>query len=180
MSVYNLIIWDDRIKGQRPRRGDRTFQVNDGTHLSWVLRNVAERAQAHRGQTFNLHIISHGIERKSADGTEMIGGWGIYVCKEGLNVYTINRLSRWKGLINNIVIYACSAARTDSRALSNGEGDGSFLCRNIARITGANVIASTVPQAYTAIDPDGKGISPGDWEGPVFGFTPNGEITQII
>jgi hypothetical protein len=178
MSIYNLILWDDRVRGRRPARGHRTYQVNNGTHLSWILRNVAERAQAHRGQTFNLHIIAHGFERPDSSG-HMVGGWGINICREGINIHTLRQFERWNGLVNNIFIYSCSAARIASNATADGDGDGNFLCYRLAQITGAHVFASTANQVYLHDNTDGRGIDVGRWEGRVFAYSPDGRSVQL-
>lgn len=178
MSNYNLILWDDRVVGTRPRRGDRTYQVNNGTHLSWILRNVAERAQMHQSQNFNLHIIAHGFERPDSEG-HLVGGWGINICREGINIRTLSQFRRWHGLINCIYIYSCSAARIAPNATPEGDGDGNYLCYRLAQITGAYVFASTANQIYLHNNTDGRGIDVGNWEGVVFGYAPNGSSVKV-
>jgi hypothetical protein len=173
MSVYNLILWDDRVRGSRPRRGDRTYQVNNGTHLSWILRTVSERAQLHTSQTFNLHIIAHGFERPDSSGS-LAGGWGINICREGINIHTVERFSRWNGLIDNILIFSCAIANTASNATPHGEGDGNYLCSRLAQITGAQVFASSSNQSYHHDTSDGLGISVGRFEGSTYVYTPDG------
>jgi hypothetical protein len=178
MSVYNLILWDDRVRGSRPRRGDRTYQVNNGTHLIWILRTISERAQLHTSQTFNLHIIAHGFERPDSSGS-LAGGWGINICREGINIHTVERFSRWNGLIDNILIFSCAIANTAPNATPEGEGDGNFLCYRLAQITGAYVFASTANQIYLHNNTDGRGIDVGNWEGVVFGYAPNGSSVKV-
>jgi len=85
----------------------------------------------------------------------------------------------WKGLIRRIVIYACAPADT-APGNEGTRGDGQRLCGELALWSGAEVIAARDTQYYNTVDASYSGgrrikdtIDFGDWEGPVYSFSPD-------
>ncbi len=171
----SIAIHDARLKGQF-RAGsmglDFVMRVSRHDALEWAFLKARGYAQAHGGLG-RLIILCHGHERVITDETTqesvIVGGFGLQLCREGLNNRTV-RLGRiLRGHVQTIVVYACAAADTHGNFQSMA-GDGQLLCRELAAYTNATVYASAATQYYAPETGDF-----GVWEGQVFRFTPQGE-----
>lgn len=93
--------------------------------------------------------------------------------KEDLSLNTVVHWARIKGLVKNIVVYACMAAHT-GKGKQGTIADGQRLMKLLAIATGATVYASEKSQRYSK-----DGMMFDKWEGRVFKFSPNGQITSV-
>ena len=79
-----------------------------------------------------------------AGGKLKTGGYGL---KMGTGIYRadIRKFKALQGLVDNIWITACGAARI-SPADWKGDGDGNVFCSDLAKASGAYVVAATTHQ----------------------------------
>ena len=174
--MYSVLLHDERLSGNTPDLSVTTGLTVDeddpiDTVLSWV-----GACHFMRGQIEDLAIMCHGYVNPQ-NGK---GGHGLQLSKDGVFLSNINRWSKIEGKVKYIFIYACNAADVDPAAPAN-EGDGRALCRSMAAMTGANVIAPVRTQEYhKSIKPwRWREIDFGDFEGPVYSFLPNGTVTNL-
>ncbi len=176
--MASMIIHDRRLAGQTPAYYNFVFQVNDKSHIRYIMHTTARRArQAHHLE--RLHILCHGYEATWDIGGQrcinaMHGGFGLQLGMEGLTLFNYGEASILKGLVDEIVLFACAPADTYSGNVGTW-GDGRRFCGYLALTTGARVIAARDTQYY---DDSNGPIDFGDWEGPVYLFTdssPDGE-----
>ena len=175
----SIAIHDARLKGQF-RAGsmglDYVMRVGRHDALEWAFLKTQSYARAHGGLA-RLVILCHGYERVITDEAtqESVvgGGFGLQLCREGLNNRTVGLGRILRGHVETIVVYACAAADTHANFQAMA-GDGQLLCRELAAHTGATVYASAATQYYAPETGDF-----GIWEGQVFRFTPRGERIEV-
>lgn len=137
-------------------------------YLGWA----AKVADGFPGKIIKSLVINcHGYY--SGDDRSSTGGYGLAL---GTGIFRSNteKFSVLKGKVGCIYITACGAARI-SQADAGGNGDGNLLCSEIAKNSGAYVIAGTTqqvssrfpvyPQHYIA-----------DYDGLVLRYTPSGSV----
>lgn len=181
--MATMIVHDTRLEGKTPLNYNFVMLVNGSRSIDSMIGTVAARARG-RGGLRTLHLFCHGYEGHSNIGQqttdiEAHGGFGLHLCREGLKLNNVNKTTAWKGLVSRIVIYACAPA--DTAAGNEGtRGDGQRLCGELALWSGAEVIAARDTQYYHRVDASYTGgrkvkdtIDFGDWEGPVYSFSPD-------
>ena len=166
------MIWhDQRLLGLAPGLGANVHVVNNTSPIANSVTWISQYAQSKHGLD-RLDILCHGFECiLELDGEQksvVRGGFGLQICNENLTNLNLSMLSRWNGLIQRIVIYACAAADTHPFN-RNAWGDGNLLMSEIAVYTGAYVVASNVTQYYNY-----SPIDFGRWEGTVYEYDPGG------
>jgi hypothetical protein len=174
--MYSVLLHDKRLSGNTPDRSDTTgFTVEEGDPLDRVLGwvNACHRM---KGQIEDLVIMCHGyVNPKNGKG-----GHGLQLSKDGVFLYNINKWTAIQGKVNWIFIYACNAADVDPTVSAN-EGDGRELCRRMAAMTGATVIAPVKTQEYDrSWNPlSWREIDFGGFQGPVYSFAPDGTVRKL-
>jgi hypothetical protein len=78
------------------------------------------------------------------------GGYGLKI-GQGIHRKDTGEFARLKGLVKEIWLRTCGAARIskltkDVGGVADGEGDGNLLCQEIAKASGAYVVAPTTKQ----------------------------------
>jgi hypothetical protein len=134
-----------------------TYEVPHGESPEHILSWAAEVARTSPWRYLETVIFnSHGCGPRLLIGSEI----------------TRNDTPKFevlKGLVNRIWLVACSAARIGE----GREGDGNLFCCEIAKASGAFVMASTANQKGE------KGVKYGyidDWEGTVLTYGPEGNV----
>jgi hypothetical protein len=201
--MQELIIWDIRLSGKRPR-GEEVAEVNQSIPLDYAIAWTAMKSGQYGGDV-NLKILAHGFEtgtgflagsrggwevsqpRLGADGRPVAtptssgllgvysqGGNGIQCCQEGILLSTISKFGVLRGKLKKIEILGCGAAYI-TPGCEGREGDGNLLCYRLAQIAQTSVRASSATQLY---DPDGP-IDFGAWEGTVLTYGPSGAVIKV-
>ncbi|MBP0462951.1 hypothetical protein J5Y09_03430 [Roseomonas sp. PWR1] len=181
--MTSMILHDSRLEGRTPRGYDYTFVVDGGTPLREAIGMVHANATMRRLDV--LHVFCHGIEipadmARGLSTNVPHGGFGLVLCGENLDLRNVSLTHRWRGLVGQIVIFACATA-----AVGPGNrmtrGDGQRFCAELAAWTGAEVIAGRDVQRYTRGAEtfwtrigfaQTSPIDFGGWEGPVYRFRP--------
>ena len=183
-----LILHDTRLEGMADNRtADRVETVDGGTVLEAALMRVGDFANGHGGLD-QLSIMCHGYEMVHNSPSQqvclMIGGGGLQLCREGLTRGTVAKTEVLKGLVNEILVYACAAADTHPDMVGT-TWDGRDLFSRMAVHTGAVVYAADVTQWYWRIH-DAVPNACSDyidfrgWEGNVWRFNPDGRSPVIV
>ncbi|MBS7809791.1 hypothetical protein [Roseococcus pinisoli] len=166
-----MVIHDRRLTGSTPAYYNYVMQVNARTDIRHIVEVTARRArQSHRLN--RLHILCHGFESNWDLGGQLCmpaahGGFGLQLGREGLNLFNYGLVSAWKGLVDEIVVFACAPADT-YRGNAGTWGDGKRFCGYLALTSAARVIAARDTQYY--VHGDGP-LDFEDWEGPVYEFS---------
>jgi hypothetical protein len=178
--MTSMIIHDSRLIGGTPNWYRFVMSVGPRKGIRSIVETVARSARETTGLR-KLHILCHGFEANWNVGRNMCvqtahGGFGIQLGTEGLSLNNYGVAAPWKGLVREIVLFACAPA--DTGAGNTGTwGDGKRFCGYLATVTGATVIAARDTQYYQPTGVNGR-IDFGAWEGPVFAFSdanPEGE-----
>ena len=170
--MASMVIHDRRLLGETPAYYNFVMQVNALTQIRHIVDWTARRARQAR-HLRRLHILCHGFENNWDLGGRMSlpaahGGFGLQLGLEGLNLFNYGLTSAWRGLIDEIVLFACAPAETYSGNAGTW-GDGKRFCGYLALTAGARVIAARDTQYYNYSA--GHPIEFGDWEGPVLEFS---------
>jgi hypothetical protein len=162
--------------------------VDEKVDLDHAIAWIASCARGCAQKYFDeLIVLCHGFE-SNLNATKRIctatghGGFGLSICDEGLRPDNAGKLRAWRDptgpLIRQITIYACATADSAScdYAYSNDPDrpvcvDGPKFAGKIATTTGAWVVAARDTQLY--VYNDKTPIDFGQWEGPVYLFSPN-------
>jgi hypothetical protein len=186
-----MLIHDKRLAGRTPSKlAENNYEVDGNVSIKHMIDWVHSYAGS-QGGLDDLYIMCHGYEANWNLGDQtctrfQVGGFGLAICAEGLDLTNAGLMAALKGDIKTITIFACATADT-------GEGnegtvaDGMRFCGEIALWTGATVIAATQTQFYSHerslldwIDGRDGEIDFGSWEGPVYSFSPDdGSATRI-
>lgn len=177
----SMIVHDMRLAGATPLNYNAVLEVNVSTNIDYVVSRVAYfgRIQTLTG----LHIFCHGYEADWNLSAKMCmptahGGFGLQLAKQGLTLFNVSKTAAWKGLVKQIVLFACAPADTGA-GNAGTYGDGKRFCGELALWSNAEVIAARDTQYYnraTAKYSGGRSVANtidfGAWEGPVLKFTP--------
>lgn len=183
ITKQKRMIWHDkRLLGNAPLIADNTHVVDATTDLDGSIGWIAHYAQT-QGGLDELIILCHGNEgnydlTRQASTMKTVGGLGLQLCKQGLNIGNVNKVEKWwpdrkdptTVLIQRVTIYACGTAETGPGNAGTW-GDGMRFMGYFAMSSGAYVVAARDNQIYHASN-DKKLIDFGDWEGPVYLFSP--------
>jgi hypothetical protein len=182
-----MIIHDTRLNGATPLNYNYVMDVSDKISIDFVVGRVAHFGRIQK--LASLHIFCHGFEADwNLTGKVCMptahGGFGLQLCKEGLTLFNVAKTAAWKGLVQQIVLFACAPADTGP-GNAGTYGDGKRFCGELALWSNAEVIAARDTQYYdrtTARYSGGRTVANtidfGAWEGPVYKFTlenPDGE-----
>ena len=175
------------IKIQQPSMALNSHDVPGAGYRMWNTWNVPANdnpdhilgwcatvaSSAPGGYLRCLIINCHGFyNNTSRSGT---GGYGLSIGTGILRSHT-SKFSLLRGKVANIWITACGTARI-SPTDAGGNGDGNLFCSEIARASGAYVVAATTHQV--------PGIEGGFWmpqnyiddfEGLVLRYNPSGGV----
>lgn len=189
--MSSMLVHDLRLAGQTPGNlAENNYEVDGSVPIQHMIDWIHSYAQS-QGGLENLYILCHGYEANWNLGDQtctrfQVGGFGLALCAEGLDLSNASLTAALKGDIKTITIFACATA--DTGAGNQGTAaDGMRFCGEIALWTKAAVIAATQTQFYTLettfwdwIKGRQGTIDFGDWEGPVYRFSPDdGSATQI-
>jgi hypothetical protein len=166
-----VVIHDKRLAGDPPTGGNMTtYQVSEKTPLEKLVKAINNTAGQY-GDMVRLKILCHGYEDKNGHG-----GYGLALCKEGLNLNTVNQLAPWRNQLSaSIWIYACATADV-APGCKGTIGDGRMLCSRIASTTCTGVRAADATQSYRHSFL--SAINFGNWEGNVLYFDARGMLVD--
>lgn len=147
-----------------------TWEVAENTRVEHIVGWVAAVARAAPGGKLkNVVINCHGLP-----------GWvGI---GQGFNYTHLGMFRAWNGLVESILFVACLVARIptaeyqaelDTSYPGWGTGDGNIFCSDLAKNTGAYVLASTEEQRNKGGYSIGQVPS---FEGLVMCYNPRGGV----
>jgi hypothetical protein len=176
-----MIVHDKRLEGKAPRIAQNTYVVDQPVDISHCIGWVGQYARQ-QGGLDELMIMCHGFEGNFSIGQQMStlrasGGFGLQLCRQGLSLENVNLCGNWRGFIQKITVYACAPADTGP-GNENTIGDGRRFMGEFALFSGAEVIAARDTQMYRHSWL--SRIDFGEWEGPVFSFSPiTGEGTRL-
>jgi hypothetical protein len=179
------MIWHDtRLSGQAPNIAPNTYTVNDSVDLNHAIGWIAHYARS-QGGLDELLVMCHGKVGHSNLGQQMSmarahGGFGLQICREGINLANVSLLRIWNPspggpMIRRVTIYACGTAET-APGNEGTRADGARFMGEFAMHSGAYVIAGRDTQTYNPESVRPTNPTPidfGEWEGPVFLFNPN-------
>jgi hypothetical protein len=180
MATERMTIRDLRLLGNAPNLTFNTFSVDQnwdlGAAFLWV-KNFATMSK----RLDTLFVLCHGLyqweENAQLQASIPVGGYGLQICKQNLtlgNVDVVGNLVR--GLIDNIVLFACGSASTQS---NNAAQRNQSFCKKLANKTGAVVYGADRMQVYTPGLDVQKPMNFADWEGTVYRFDPDGVGVEV-
>lgn len=175
------LLHDTRLDGMATVQTGMVFRVNGSSTLPTALGRIVTTAGAGTGRISALWVMAHGLEGGVHDG--IVGestyalGFGLQLCREGLNFTTVPHMQSLRGLFDQIVLYSCGPANT-REGFRNTAADGDRFCREIAGWTETPVIASDTTQIYH-MRGERKIIDFGQWEGTVYCYGPDGSRTRV-
>jgi hypothetical protein len=177
----SMIVHDTRLQGATPLNYNYVLEVNAKIGIDYVVGRVTHFGRIQK--LAGLHIFCHGFEADWNLTAQMCmptahGGFGLQLCKEGLTLFNVSKTAAWKGLVQQIVLFACAPADT-GEGNAGTYGDGKRFCGELALWSNAEVIAARDTQYYNqsaATYSGGRSVANtidfGAWEGPVCKFTP--------
>lgn len=134
--------------------GDALLRVDATTPLATAVHDV-ENAARRLGKPCDLFIMCHG--KATASGlpgvTQPVGGSGLVLCQDQLDVTNLHMLAPWRGLIDNIWLYVCAAAYDERQPMryipgATTQSGGHDFCGRMAQESGAWVYASDANQVF--------------------------------
>jgi hypothetical protein len=185
-----MLVHDTRLAGTAPAVAANTYKVNASTQLAHAIGWIAEYARRSGGLSrllFMCHGFESGVHDSLVGESTMDLGFGLAFCNEGLSLATVSRAAPLKDRVEELFLYACGPARTRP-GFKNTVADGQRFCSELAAFSGAVVYASDETQWYQMRRSSSAirsilGIGPQDyidfgaWEGTVYRFSPDGDIT---
>ena len=109
--------------------------------IDWVGK-VADGAAG--GYLRCVVFMCHGY----VDEKTHTGGYGLSIGADSILRKHTPLFTAWKGKVDNIILLACNTAQISEPGTA-GDGDGNLLCCEIAKNSGAYVLASTETQWLT-------------------------------
>jgi hypothetical protein len=185
-----MLVHDMGLAGRSPSgMAENTFDVPAGMTTEHVMGWIATYARS-QGKLDNLFIMCHGYEGGVEDGrtresTYALGD-GLALGSPGLTFNNVQLCARLNGNVSSITLFACGPANTRD-GFQNTRLDGMRFCGEMALISGAEVIAAVETQYYyhtptwwdSVLGRTGE-IDFGNWEGPLFRFSPqNGQGARV-
>jgi hypothetical protein len=181
--VKNMLVHDLRLIGRSPSgMATNTFDVPEKMPTSHVVGWISTYA-TQQGGLDNLYVMCHGYEAGVEDSRAQVStyalGDGLALGDPGLQFGNVALCNAWNGHISKITLFACGPGNTRP-GYENTRIDGRRFCGELALISGAEVIAAIETQYYyhtptwyeSLRGRDGE-IDFGEWEGPVFRFSPD-------
>jgi hypothetical protein len=114
----------------------------------------------------------YGTNKKGKQKKIETGGFGLML-GQGITVGNARLFSQLRGQVKCIVIVACGAAYVTKKGM---HGDGELLCSEIAKASGAYVIAPKTLQIETYVKLPKNHID--NYEGEVVRFNPSGGLEK--
>ncbi|HYM02033.1 MAG TPA: hypothetical protein VET85_03740 [Stellaceae bacterium] len=186
----NMLIHDVRLQGRSPTGlAQNIFNVPQGMSTAHVFSWASAYAGMQSGLD-NIYIMCHGYETGVEDPNAELSiyalGYGLQLGNPGLTFDNLSLAAGLSGLVSSITLFACGPANTRT-GYKNSRGDGMRFCGELALLSGAEVIAAVETQYYyhtpswwDGLMGDDGTIDFGDWEGPVFSFSPDdGSATRV-
>lgn len=177
----HVILRDLRLTGNMPGgftswwHNLNQISVYGSIHHSTTFSLLRDFFREH-GRMHTLFILCHGyagsseVRQQSGD----FGGGGLQLGLEGLTHGNVSRWSSIRGYFDNIVVYACAAANTESGAEFTTQ-DGQYLMGALAIHTNTTVYAADRIQWYNPANFDF-----GSWEGQLMRFPPAGTAPSRV
>jgi hypothetical protein len=186
----NMLIHDHQLAGRAPTNmAQNTYEVGPGVTTAHVFHWAGAYARSQHGLD-NLFIMCHGYEAGVEDPYAQVStyalGYGLALGEPGLtfnNIWVAHALKRH---VAKITLFACGPANTRPH-YENTRGDGMRFCGELALISGAEVIAAVESQEYydtpswwdALLGREGT-IDFGNWEGPVYRFSPDDGLATRV
>ena len=186
-----MLVHDMRLTGGTPANlAENNYEVDGTVPVQHAFDWIYSYAQT-QGGLDNLYVLCHGYEAdwnlsdQTCTGFQ-VGGFGLAMCAEGITLSNATIANTIKGDVKTITLFACATADTGPRQRRH-RSRRDAICGELAMYTGATVIAATQTQFYVVdrtfwqrIAGKQGQIDFGDWEGPVYSFSPvDGTATQI-
>ncbi|WP_425228227.1 hypothetical protein [Sphingomonas sp.] len=180
-----MLLHDTRLNGNAPHIAQNIYRVGPKDKIANIVSWVQAYA-ASQGGLDELIVMCHGGEahwdmEHQMSVARTSGGWGLQLGKRGLDLRNVALVRAWrnpKPLIGKIIIYACAAADT-GKGNAGTVGDGRRFMGEMALYSGATVIASSATQMFSRSMFLNR-INFGEWEGPVFSFSPDSGASTPI
>ena len=153
-----------------------TWNVPASASVDWIVSFCSILATgAGEGGVKCLVINCHGDYDKGTkkSGKEKLietGGFGLLL-GQGITLSNANLFSQLRGKVKCIVLVACGAAYVTKKGM---HGDGELLCSEIAKASGAYVVAPKTLQIETYIKLPKNHID--NFEGEILRFNPSGAL----
>lgn len=181
MASENMTIRDARLLGNPPNLTFNTFTVDATWELASAFLWVKNFAKAHT-RLDTLFILCHGLyqweENNQLQASIAVGGYGLQLCKQNLTLGTVDVVSNQiKGLVDNIVLFACGSASTQSN--NPAQRDQTF-CKKLAEKTKAVVYGADRMQVYFPMLGTKSAMNFAEWEGTVYRFDPDGKTVDVV
>jgi hypothetical protein len=168
------------------------IRVEETTPMPDMMRQIKNVVDYPKKKIDMLTIAAHGYAERARDGTTH-DGFGMQLCREDLDMSSVHYFRMLEGLFESrdlgITLLGCGVA-AQRRVVTGGGvkmGFGEKLCKAICAGTSTGVMASTSVQDITAgtITQRRRGrietvkaFDPGNWEGEVWIFRPDGSRTK--
>jgi hypothetical protein len=178
----SMIVHDRRLMGKPPTRYNYVMQLAPTVSIDHIVGTVAHYGRIRK--LAPLHILCHGFEANWDVGAgacmpQAHGGFGLQLGRDNLTLFNVSKTAQWRGLVELIVLFACAPADVGP-GNANTYADGKRFLGELALWSGARVIGGRDTQYYN--DATGaQTIDFGDWEGPVYEFSPaNPDGTVVV
>ena len=112
-----MLIHDKRLAGRTPSKlAENNYEVDGNVPIKHMIDWVHSYARS-QGGLDNLYIMCHGYEADWNLGDQtctrfQVGGFGLAICAEGLDLTNASLMAALKGDIKTITIFACATAET--------------------------------------------------------------------
>ncbi len=173
-----FILRDRRLTGNLPLLASLaiTYSVDASTPLRNAFTRLGGAVSLNGGKLDTMFILCHGYAGSNANAQVSMdaGGMGLQLGKEDVLHGNVSLWEAIKNKVNNIVVYSCAAANTES-GNEGTSSDGSYLMGALAIHTNAHVYAGDRIQWYNPSNYDF-----GAWEGQLKHFPPSGQSSNNV